>query len=107
MRPGPLEIIIILLVIMVIVMITRIIRTGQGKVRQNEESSVAIPGKLVRGKKNRAHSFLRRLGVAFVMVGGLLLLAGIIMFRWAFQSYSWAFVLVAVGLALLFFFRKK
>ena len=107
MRPGPLEIIIVILVIVAIALITRIIRTGQGTVRENKESSVTMLGKPVEEKKDRIRRFLARSGVVFLLVGGMLLFTGITMFRWAFQSYSWAFVLMAIGFALILLFRKK
>ena len=107
MRPGLLEIVIIIVAIIAIVVITRIVRTGRGTARQNEESSVDIPGKPVRGEKSRTRSFLTRVGVALILAGGILLVAGITMFRWAFQSYWWAFIFVAIGLILLFLSRKR
>jgi len=107
MRPGLLEIVIIIVAIIAIVVITRIIRTGRGTARQKEESSVDIPGKPVQVKKSRTRSFLTRVGMALILAGGILLFAGITMFRWAFQSYWWAFIFVAIGLVLVFLSRKR
>ena len=107
MRLGLLEIVIIIVAIIAIVIVTRIIRTSRGTVRQNKESSVDIPGKPVQVKKSRTRSFLTRVGVALIVAGGILLFAGITMFRWAFQSYWWAFIFVAIGLVLIFLSRRK
>jgi len=107
MRPGLLEIIIIIVAIIAIIVITRIIRTGRGTVRQNEESPVDIPGKPVQGKKSRTRGFLTRVGVALILAGGILLFAGITMFRWAFQSYWWSLIFVTTGLILVFLSRKR
>jgi len=41
------------------------------------------------------------------MAGIILALAGMSMFRWAVQSYLWSFIIVGVGLGLLFLARKK
>jgi uncharacterized MAPEG superfamily protein len=107
MRLGLLEITIIIIAIIAIVIITRISRTNRGTAKQNEVSSVGIHVKSVEGRISKARSFLRRTGLAFILTGVILLMAGISMFRWAFQSYLWSFIIVAIGLVLVFLSRKK
>jgi hypothetical protein len=107
MRPGILEIVIILVAIIAIIIIARILRTGRGTGRQNEEASVDVSEKPVQVEKGRTGSFLNRVGLVLIAVGGVLLFAGIAMFRWAFQSYWWSFILVASGLVIIFLSRKR
>ncbi len=107
MRLGPLEIIVIIAIIIAIAVITRILRTSHGTAKQNKESPLDTPVKPVGERTGRTRNFLKRAGVACILTGSVLLLAGISMFRWAFQSYSWAFIIVVIGLVLLFLSRKK
>ena len=107
MRLGPLEIIVIIVIIIAIAVIARIFRASRGTAKQNKEPPVDTPVKPVEGRTGRTRNFLKRVGVACIFTGSVLLLAGISMFRWAFQSYSWAFIIVVIGLVLLFLSRKK
>jgi len=103
MRLGPLEIVFIIVIIIAAAVITRIIRTGRGAARQNEESSV----KPLERKTKRPRNFFRRTGIAFVLTGIVVFLAGISMFRWALQSYMWSFIIIAIGFVILFLSRKR
>ena len=107
MRLGLLEIIVIIAIIIAIAVITRIFRTSRGIAKQNKESPVGAPVKPVGERTGRPGNFLKRAGVACILTGGVLSLAGISMFRWAFQSYSWAFIIVVIGLVLLFLSVKR
>ncbi len=107
MRLGPGEIILIIAIIIAAALITRIVRTGRGTARQNEESAVAITAKPSEDKSNRAHGFFKRAGIAFVLIGIVILLAGMSMFRWALQSYLWSFIIIVIGLVILLLSKKK
>ena len=107
MRPGPLEIIIIIIVIIAVAVIARIIRFNRGRTNQHGVSSVGISVKSAGERIGRTRSLFRKVGLAFVLTGIVLLLAGISMFRWALQSYLWSFIIVAVGLVVVFLSRKK
>ena len=98
MRPGPLEIILIIAVIIAVVVIVRIIRSGRGTAH-NRESPVE--------KTTGPRRIVSRTGIALMLTGVVLLLAGLSMFRWAFQMYLWAFVIIAIGGITLFLSRKK
>jgi tellurite resistance protein TehA-like permease len=106
MRLGPLEIAIIIVVIIAIAVIARIVRF-RGTAKQNEVSSVSIPVKSAEERTSRPRSLLRKIGLAFILTGVILLIAGISMFRWAFQSYLWSYIIVAIGLVIVFLSRKK
>ena len=107
MRPGPMEIAIIIAVIIGIAVITRILRTRQVASRQDKESPAGKPARQVKKGTGKTRNSLTRTGIAFILAGGILLLAGITLFRWAFQSYWWAFIFVAIGLILVFLSRRK
>ena len=107
MRLGILEIVIIIAVIIAAAFITRIIRTSRSADRQNGESTTDILVKQVKTSTNRTFGFLHRAGIALVLTGVIILFAGIAMFRWAFQSYYWSFIIVVIGIVLVILFRKK
>lgn len=107
MRPGPMEIAIIIVVIIVAAMITRILRTRQAASRQDKESPAGQPARQVKGKAGSTRHSLTRTGITLILAGGILLLAGITFFRWAFQTYSWAFVIIAIGIVMTFLSRKR
>ena len=107
MRLGILEIVIIIAVIIAAAFIARILRTGRNTDHQNGESPTDILVKQVEKSTNKTFGFLRRAGIALVLTGVIILLAGIAMFRWAFQSYYWSFIIVVIGIVLVFLSRKK
>ena len=94
MRLGILEVVVTIAVIIVIALIARISRTNRGASEQNKNAG-------------RTHSYLKRGGIAFILVGIILSVTGISMFKWAVQSYVWSFIVVAIGLALVYLSRKK
>ena len=107
MRLGILEIVIIIAVIIAAAFITRIIRTSRNADRQKEESPTDVLVKQVNTSTNKTSSFLHRSGIALILTGAIILFAGIGMFRWAFQSYYWSFIIVVIGIVLVILFRKK
>jgi uncharacterized ion transporter superfamily protein YfcC len=107
MRPGILEIVVIIAIIIAIVLVTRIYRGNRDVTEQSKKSSEEITHWQVKEKVGRTHNYLKRVGIAFFIAGIILALAGMSMFKWAVQSYVWSFIIVGVGLALLFLSRKK
>lgn len=107
MRPGPLEIAIIIIVIIAIAVIARIFRYNHGTAKQNEVPSADIHVKPDEERVSSTRNFFRRVGLAFILTGAIILLAGISMFSWALQGYWWSFIIVTIGLALVFLSRKK
>lgn len=105
MRAGPLEIILIVAVVIAVAVIARIIRTGRGAARQkNITASEASTSQPV---KNRLWSFFNRTGIVLIVAGIAALIAAVSLFRWVLQSYLWAFILIALGLILILFSRRK
>ena len=107
MRIGILEIIVIIAIIIAITLVIRIYRSSHDATDQSKKSSEEITHWQVRVKAGKTRSYLRRVGSAFFVAGIILALAGMSMFRWAVQSYVWSFIIVGVGLVLLFLSRKK
>ncbi len=105
MRPGPLEIILIIIVVIAVVVIARIIRAGRSAAVTNGAPSKDITAKSP--GKNRLWKFLNRTGIVLIIagIGGLAAAAGL--FRWVLQSYLWALVLIAAGFIMVLFTRKK
>ncbi len=104
---GPLEIALIIVVIMVVLILTRILRTRDGDTGQNKGSPPRAPGKSVGAGTTKMRPFLKRSGIALALIGAVLLFASLSLFRWAFQSYLWSFIIMAAGIALFFLSRKK
>ena len=110
MRLGPLgllEIALIIAVIIVVLIMTRIFRTRDGYTGQNKESPPGVPRKSVEAETTKMLPFLKRAGIALALIGIVLLFASLALFRWAFQSYLWSFIIIAIGIALIFLSRKK
>ena len=107
MHLGPWEIALIIVVIIAVAVITRVLRTNYGSARQNKESSVDIQIKPNKVRTSKIRNLLKRTGIAFTLTGIILLFAGIGMFKWALQSYLWSLILIAIGIVLIFLFRKK
>ena len=103
MRPGPQEIILIIVVIIAAIVIARVIRTGRSAAKQEQESSAQPSEK----KTNRTRGFLKRGGIAFILIGVILFLAVISMLRWVFQGYIWSFIMIVTGFVMLLMARKK
>ena len=107
MRLGILEIVIIIVIIIAIALVTRIYRSNSDATEQSKKPSKEITHGQVKEKAGRPRSYLKRVGIAFFIAGIILALAGMSMFRWAVQSYAWSFIIVGVGLVLLYLSRKK
>ena len=107
MRPGILEIFIILIVLVAIIIFARMFRANPDSAKQSRNASREIITRQVNERTPRLRSYLRRAGIAFIVAGVVLLLAGISMFRWAVQSYLWASVIIVIGLAVVYLSRKR
>ena len=107
MRIGVLEIITIILIIVVIFLIARIARVKPDDIAQRRESTTDITSWRGKDRPGRTRNYLKRLGIAFVVIGILFALAGISMFRWAVQGYVWALGAMVLGFTLLFLLRNK
>ena len=109
MRLGPLEIILIVIIGLLVLLAVRMIGAGRPAIKEAAKSknpSMEIPKQQVAESAGRGNQ-LKLAGVVFVLVSILLLLSGKSMFKWALNMYLWSFILLAIGMAILFFSRKK
>ena len=107
MRIGLQEIIIIIVIIIAIAIIARMVRVKPKATDGNSQTATKAISRRVKDSPKKKRNYLRRFGIAFVLVGIVSLLAGVSMFRWAMQSYVYAFVTMVLGFAFLFLSRKK
>jgi hypothetical protein len=107
MRPGPLEIALIIVIIIAAAIIARIVRGGRHTAPPNPSSTSNAPVENYEDRTSKIWAYFNRTGIALVIVGILALLAAASFFRWVLQSYLWATILIAVGLLLVFLSRKK
>ena len=99
--PGPIEIVIIIAVITAVALVTRIFRAKRLATEDRKDSSAEILPRQGRVREKRSRRRIKRLGITLTLAGIILLVVGISMFRWAFQTYIWSCLVVAVGLVLL------
>ncbi|MFH1647670.1 MAG: hypothetical protein ABID71_08320 [Chloroflexota bacterium] len=103
MKPGPLEIVLITVIIIAAAVIARMVRTGR---RRDGEKEAAAPDRT--GKNpDRLYGLFNRTGIGLTIVGFLALIAAFGMFRWALQSYLWAFLVIAIGFFLILLSRVR
>ena len=107
MRPGPLEIVIIIVVILLIAVVMRIIRVGQDTAEKSKKPSVEIPKRQVEERAGKVRHHLKLVGTVFILIGIVLLLSGIRLFQWVFWSYLLAFINITIGFGVVFLSRKR
>ena len=106
MRPGLLEIAIILIVITLILVVTRIIRAERHTADKSETSDEISIGQGTE-RSGKARQRLRAAGIIFLIIGVISLLAGISLFKWAYWSFLWSFTAIAIGFAIVLMSRRK
>ena len=97
MRPGVLEVALIIVAVIIILLITRISRSARK----------AAPREQATGKSNRIMTIARKTGLILSLSAVLVIIAGVTMFRWVVQSYIIAFVAMAAGLILVYLSSRK
>ena len=107
MRIGPLEIRVIIIIILAILLVARIVRARSYDTERSKETPTDIVAGGAKDNPGRIQSYLKKLGIAFLVAGILSALAGASMFRMAVQGYAWAFGAVTIGFVLLFLVRKN
>ena len=105
MKPGPLEIILIIAVVIAVAVIARIMgagrRTSQKKGASSPDTTTDTHG------KNKLRGVFNRTGIVMIIAGIAALIATVSLFRWVLQSYLWAFILIAIGCILVLSARRK
>ena len=106
MRPGPLEIILIIAIIIAVVILARIFRGSRRTAEEEDETTTDVTVRMSQTNP-RLYSLLNKTGIAFIISGIIALIAALSIFRWAFQSYLWAVLVIAIGFIIVFLSRKK
>jgi len=106
MRLSLPEIVIILVVIILILIVTRIVRFRSNSTNEDRTSSYAPQGQ-VAVKQAKVFQRLRAIGLIFVVIGIVSLLAGISLFKWVYWSYLWAFIAIAIGFIMVLMSRNR
>jgi len=107
MQIGLSEIIVIIVVIIVTVLLLRIFRTSRQAPAPDEQHTAETLAGRAGKKSGAARGRINRAGITLVLIGAVILFVGIVMFRWAYQSYMWSFAVIALGLVLLLLSRRK
>ena len=103
MKPGPLEIVLIIFVIIAIAVIARIIGPARKAPQENRKSNNASTG----SNTEKYAKLLGRTGIVLVIAGGITLIAGISMLQWVLHNYVLSFVLIVVGIIILIMSRRR
>lgn len=106
MRPGPLEIILIIAIIIAVVILARIFRGSRRTAEEEDETTTDVTIRMSQTNP-RLYSLLNKTGIAFIISGIIALIAALSIFRWAFQSYLWAVLVIAIGFIIVFLSRKR
>ena len=99
MRPGPLEIVLIIFVIIAVLVIARILGPDRRESQKNRKSGART--------NDRSAKFLGRTGIALIIAGGLTLIAGVSMLQWLLHNYVLSIVLIVVGIIVYMISRRR
>ena len=106
MRLGWLEIVIIIIAIILILVVTRIVRVGRD-ITNTGGTSTKMSLEQTTGKPRKMTQRLRATGIIIIIIGIISLLAGVSFFKWAYWSFLWAFITIAIGFMMVFLSRKR
>lgn len=101
-----LEIIIIVLIILAVLIITRVIRIGRSTVGQDEDTRPDVMMSQFEHKTRKIFDFFMRLGISLVVIGVILIILSLALFKWVLQSYMWSAVIIVVGAIIFIVFRR-
>ena len=99
MHIGIHEISLIIIVLIALAIVARMFRAKPGSDTSSHRQGSEGTGRIRR--------LFRRTGIAFILVGAILLFSGIGLLKWAFQSYVWSLAMLVIGFAIIFLSRKK
>ena len=100
MRPGPLEIVVILAVILAIIILARIFRAKPASKAADRQPPSAT----------NAWGVLQRIGVVLIVLGIIYFIGAIGVFEmlgWALRSYLWALPAIIIGILFVLLARRK
>ncbi len=108
MRIGFSEILSTFVIIFVVIFAALVFRTVRGSPGTSDKgkSSLEVSKRELEpstGKNNQ----LRLIGVVFIILAVVLLLAGMDLFKWVGRLYLWFFILLVIGVVILYVSRKR
>ena len=103
MKPGPLEIVLIIFVIIAIVVIARIVRPGREASRKNDNTNTSA----TESKTGRNTRLLGRTGIALIIAGGITIIASISMLQWVLHNYVLSLILIVIGIIVFKMSRRR
>ena len=107
MRPGLLEIAIIIGLIILVVVLTRVALFKKHTNGKSQGSGIEnVKQETTKRKKGTSRS-LKSAGVVLVIIGITLLFAGMTLFKWAISTCAWSLLIVGIGLVLAFIFGRR
>jgi hypothetical protein len=108
MKIGPFEIVIIIVVLLVGLLVVRMAGAARNIKNGSKASSIPNQGNNSRKVSTRSkRQYIGLAGIGLIIIGILLLLSGVSLFKWVMWSYSWFFILVAAGFVVIFMSRRK
>jgi hypothetical protein len=107
MRISAPEIIITALVIIAILLVTRVMRIGRNTVRGDEDTREEVMMGQFELKARGMFDFFKKVGIALVALGVLLIILSASWLRWAISSYLWSAVIIVVGIIFFLVFRRR
>ena len=100
MRPGLLEIGIVIVVVLIIYGVTRMRRLGQDDAKKGKREGDEKAGRV-------AHPRLKIAGVVLTIIGIIALISTVSLVKWIFWGSLWALVIIAIGLLIMFMTRRR
>jgi uncharacterized membrane protein len=86
--------------------ITRVIRIGRSTVGQDEDNRPDVMMSQFEHKTRKIFDFFMRVGISLVVIGIILTILSLALFKWAVQSYMWSAVIIVVGAITFYLFRR-
>ena len=106
MRLGLPEIAIVIVVVILILVVTRIVKARRSTTDKGKTSG-EMPIEEVAKGSGKALQRLRALGIVFLIIGIISLLAGMSLFKWVYWSFLWSFIAMAIAFTMLFISKRK
>jgi len=108
MRIGPFEIVLVIIILLVGLLVVRMAGAARNIRSDSKASSIQNQGKITKKISTRStRRYARLAGISLIIIGIILLLSGVSLFKWVMWSYTWFFILVAAGFVVIFMSRRK
>jgi hypothetical protein len=106
MRPGILELGLIILIVLVIFVATRSTRSRGNRKEEGDNTSGDDTTKNGKDTPRVKHPLLGKAGFALIIIGILVLLVSVSVLKWVFWGSIWALIIALAGLAVILVARR-